>query len=179
MTMTSGCLCEPQQGEVAHNAVSRRFVTHPANLGWVRFMTDFYLPVSSSMAEATEKWGDSEKKNETAANFAMKTPLTTFDFITGSREYNRYFSAYMKATFPVEGTTVRHLLADFDWARLENGLVVHVGRDFYHRCVAAKLTLIRLEDPLVRLASPWRKPFLSFVSWCKIHRIRLKSVGHF
>lgn len=127
MAITSGCLCEPQPGEIAHNPVSRQFVTLPAYLGWIRFMTDFYMPVSAQMAEATEKWGESEQPTETAVNLAMNTPLSAFTFITRSREFNKLFGGYMKGVAASEGTAVRHLLEDYDWAQLNQGLVVHVS----------------------------------------------------
>ncbi|KAL4751922.1 O-methyltransferase-domain-containing protein [Aspergillus terricola var. indicus] len=136
MAITSGCLCEPELGKVAHNGVSRQFVTTPAYLGWVRFITDFYMPVSAQMAEATEKWGESEQPTETAVNLAMKTPMSAFAFITRSREFNRLFAAYMKGVSASEGTAVRNLLTDYDWARLEQGLLVHIDGGPGTVCVA-------------------------------------------
>ncbi|KAJ5151389.1 uncharacterized protein N7482_010641 [Penicillium canariense] len=144
MAITSGCLCETQPGEVAHNAISRQFVTLPAYLGWVRFMTDFYMPVSAQMAEATEKWGVSDQPNETAVNLAMNTPLSAFAFITRSREFNKLFGGYMKGVAASEGTAVRHLLTDYDWAQLGPGLVVHIDGAPGTVCVALAEAFPRL-----------------------------------
>ncbi|KAJ6127770.1 hypothetical protein N7471_008987 [Penicillium samsonianum] len=144
MAITSGCLCEPQPGEIAHNPVSRQFVTLPAYLGWIRFMTDFYMPVSAQMAEATEKWGESEQPTETAVNLAMNTPLSAFTFITRSREFNKLFGGYMKGVAASEGTAVRHLLEDYDWAQLNQGLVVHIDGAPGTVCVALAEAFPRL-----------------------------------
>lgn len=151
MAMTSGCLCEPLPGEVAHNPVSRIFVTNLAYLGWVRFIADFYMPVSSSMAEATEKWGNSEKRTETAANIAMNTSMSICDFITRSREFGNLFSGYMNGISASEGMTVRHLITDFNWARLGNGLVVHVSQQL-------KYLPRRISDIFAANLTDWRRP---------------------
>ena len=96
-------------------------------------MTQFYMPVSGKFVEATEKWGKTDKKNETAVNIAMNTDLSSFDFITRSRDLGRQFAAYMKGVQASEGTNLRHLAADFDWERLGNGIVVHVSQ-ILHFC---------------------------------------------
>lgn len=127
MAMTSNFLCEPIPGEVAHNAVSRMFLTNPAYLGWVDFMSRFYMPVSSKFVEATEKWGNTEAKNETAANLAMNTELSSFDYITRNRDLGRRFAAYMKGVQASEGTNMRHVVSCYEWERLGNGIVVHIG----------------------------------------------------
>ena len=126
MTMTSGFLCEPKSGEVAHNATSRLFVKNPALLGWTEFMTHFYMPVASRFADATEKYQGSEKKNETAANIAMDTELSSFDFITRNKELGRHFASYMKGVQASEGTNFRHVISGYNWESLEDGFVVHV-----------------------------------------------------
>ena len=124
--MTSGFLCEPQLGEVAHNATSRLFVENPALLGWTEFMSRFYMPVASKFADATEKYQDSDKKNETAANIAMNTELSSFDFITRNKELGRHFGAYMKGVQASEGTNFKHVVSGYDWGGLGEGFVVHV-----------------------------------------------------
>ncbi|EHL03820.1 putative Sterigmatocystin 8-O-methyltransferase [Glarea lozoyensis 74030] len=55
-------------GEIAHNAVSKTFVGNPGLVDWALFMTQFSMPTAAKMVEATEKWGSTSKKNETAFN---------------------------------------------------------------------------------------------------------------
>ncbi len=68
MAMTRNLLCEPKPGEVAHNAVSKTFVSNPGLVDWALFMTEFSMPTAAKLVEATEKWGNTSKKNETAFN---------------------------------------------------------------------------------------------------------------
>jgi len=126
MAMTSNFLCEPKEGEVAHNSVSSQFVTKPAYQGWMSFMTEFYMPVSCKFVEATEKWGTSVQKDQTAVNLAMDTTLSSFDFITSNRDLSRKFAAYMKGVQASEGTNSRHILTSFDW-HWHSGPVIHVA----------------------------------------------------
>ncbi len=89
-------------------------------------MTRFYMPVASKFADATEKYQDSIKSNETAANIAMETEMSSFDFITRNKELGRYFGAYMKGVQASEGTNFRHVISGYDWEKLGDGFVVHV-----------------------------------------------------
>lgn len=128
MAMTSNFLCEPQPGMVAHNPVSRCFATNHAFSGWIRFMTDYYMPCAAKSIEATEKWGETNDKCQTASNLAMDTPLSAFDFITQSKELGRLFSSYMKGVHSGIATNVSQIVQDFDWNSIGDGLVVHVSR---------------------------------------------------
>ncbi|KAI9867331.1 MAG: hypothetical protein M1830_005839, partial [Pleopsidium flavum] len=127
MAMTSNFLCEPKLGELAHNAVSALFVTNPALLDWAMFMTQFSMPVAAKLVEATEKWGTTEQKNQTAVNIAFNTDLPLFDFIAQSPELTKQFAAYMKNVTASEGTNIKHLLTGFDWAGLSEATIVDVG----------------------------------------------------
>ena len=89
-------------------------------------MSRFYMPVASRFADATDKYQDSDKNNETAANIAMNTELSSFDFITRNKELGRYFGAYMKGVQASEGTNFRHVISGYDWESLGEGFVVHV-----------------------------------------------------
>lgn len=92
-------------------------------------MTRFYMPVASKFADATEKYQASDKNNETAANIAMDTELSSFDFITRNKELGRHFAAYMKGVQASEGTNLRHVISGYDWESLRDGFVVHVRHD--------------------------------------------------
>ncbi len=127
MAMTSNFLCEPVLGELAHNAVSALFVTNPALLDWAMFMTQFSMPAAAKLVEATEKWGTTSAKNQTAVNVAFDTDLPLFDFIQQSPEMTKQFAAYMKNVTASEGTKIKHLLTGFDWAGLGEATVVDVG----------------------------------------------------
>ncbi|KAL3420845.1 hypothetical protein PVAG01_07290 [Phlyctema vagabunda] len=127
MAMTSNFLSESKPGEVAHNAVSRTFVTNSALVDWALFVTQSSMPAAAKFVEATEKWGSMSKKNETAVNIAMDTNLPLFDFISQSPEMTQQFIAYMKNVQTSEGTHIRHLVAGYNWASLKDSIVVDVS----------------------------------------------------
>ncbi|KAH8885023.1 putative sterigmatocystin 8-O-methyltransferase precursor [Thozetella sp. PMI_491] len=127
MAMTTGFLCEPAPGKLAHTPASRNFAAnHAAYTGWTKFMTGFYMPVAAKSAEATQKWGQTDDQTHTAANLAMNMNQTSFDFITGHRELGRLFSGYMKGVYGGVATNVAHVVHDLDWASVGQGVVVHI-----------------------------------------------------
>lgn len=127
MAMASNFLCEPEPGMVAHNAISRAFTASNSFAGWHKFMTGYYMPCAASSIAATEKWGETTHKQQTASNIAMNTPLSAFDFITSHKELGRLFSSYMKGVHSGIATNVNQVVQDFDWSSVGNGLVVHVS----------------------------------------------------
>jgi 6-hydroxytryprostatin B O-methyltransferase len=114
MAMASNFLCEPEPGQVAHNTVSRCFATNHAFPAWTRFMTDYYMPCAAHSIAATEKWGETGDKQQTASNLAMDTPLTSFDFITQNKELGRLFSGYMKGVHSGIATNVSQVVEDYN-----------------------------------------------------------------
>ncbi len=127
MLMTSNLLCEPVPDEVAHNNVSSMFITNPGFTDWATFITQFSMPAAAHMTEATQKWGQTDKKNETAVGLALGTDKPLFDFISESPKLSKLFAAYMKNVQGGDGTNLRHLIKGFDWASLNDAVVVDVG----------------------------------------------------
>lgn len=132
MLMTSNFLCEPKADEVAHNNVSSTFITNPGFADWATFITQFSMPAAAHMTDATEKWGQTSKKNETAVNLAMKTDMPLFDFISKSPDMTKLFAAYMKNVQNSEGTNLKHLVHGYDWAKFGDGVVVDVS--YFSHC---------------------------------------------
>lgn len=126
MAITSNFLCEPIPDSVAHNTVSALFVSNPRLADWVRFMTQFSMPTAASFVEATEKWGVTDKKNQTAFNIATDTNVPLFDFFAQSPELGNCFASYMKSVQASYGTSLQHLLTGFDWAGLGEAVIIDV-----------------------------------------------------
>ena len=126
MAITSNFLCEPIADNVAHNAVSTVFVTKPGLVDWAKFMTQFSMPAAAAFVEAIEKWGVTDKKNETAFNVATSTNVPLFDVFAKSPELANCFASYMKSVQASHGTSLKHLLTGFDWAGLGEAVVVDV-----------------------------------------------------
>ncbi|KZF26356.1 S-adenosyl-L-methionine-dependent methyltransferase [Xylona heveae TC161] len=136
MAMTSNFLCEPVAGELAHNANSALLVTNPKFLDWALFMTESSAPTASKMVEATDRWGETSAKEQTAYNIAMKTELSFFDHLSCSSHLERQFAAYMKNATSSEGTSMKHLVNGFDWASLREATIVDVGGSSGHASIA-------------------------------------------
>ncbi|KAJ4422984.1 hypothetical protein N0V82_002378 [Gnomoniopsis sp. IMI 355080] len=136
MAMASNFLCEPEPGRVAHSALSRYFAVNHAFPGWIRFMTGYYMPCAAKSISATEKWGETTNKHQTASNLAMDTTLSSFDFITQSKDLGRLFSGYMKGVHAGIATNVSQVVEDYSWASIGNGLVVHVDGSPGHVAIA-------------------------------------------
>lgn len=89
-------------------------------------MTNMSAPTAAKMVEATETWGITDARNETAYNITMATDLPFFDHISTSPELNKQFAGYMKTVIASEGISTKHLIRGFDWAALGEATVVDV-----------------------------------------------------
>ncbi|KAF3399425.1 O-methyltransferase bik3 [Talaromyces pinophilus] len=127
MVITSNLLAEPSPNQVAHNAVSSTFVKQPGFMSWAKFMITYSAPTAASFADASEKWGDTVKKNETAFNVAFSTDKPFFDYLAQSAELTETFAAYMKSVQGSYGTSLKHLVNGLDWDGLGEATVVDVG----------------------------------------------------
>lgn len=126
MAITSNFLCEPVPDNVAHNAVSALFVSNPGFVDWAKFMTQYSMPAAAAFVEATEKWGVTVEKNQTAFNVATDTTVPLFEIFAQSPELANCFASYMKSVQASHGTSIQHLLTGFDWASLGEAVIVDV-----------------------------------------------------
>ena len=162
MAMTGGILAEDELQRVKHSRISAQFVTEPAFLDWALFMTRYSAPTALAFAKATERWGDTKEKNETAYNIAFDTPMPFFDHVSQSEEMTQLFAGYMRAQGRSSGLVVEHLITGYDWARLGSAHVVDVSTlDFKDEGSLKVLmcTFIRLEAQPVKLTLCWLANF--------------------
>ena len=124
MAMTSNFLSQPSLESVAHNSISRLFVTDPGFMDWLDFMTQWSMPTAAAFADATEKWGSTVEKDQTAFNVAAQTDVPFFDYFAKSSELSSQFASYMRSVQASSGTSLRHLLTGYDWAKVDDGAVV-------------------------------------------------------
>ncbi|PCG99790.1 O-methyltransferase, family 2 [Penicillium occitanis (nom. inval.)] len=127
MAMTGGILAEDESQRVKHSRISAQIVSEPALLDWALFITRYSAPTALAFARATERWGDSKDKNETAYNLAFNTPMAFFDHVSQSEEMTQHFAGYMRGQGRSSGLAVEHLITGYDWARLGPAHVVDVG----------------------------------------------------
>lgn len=125
--MTSNLFSEPEPGEVSHTATSALLVTNPGLHDWAVFMTGTTAPSANKLVEATEKWPEALRKNETAYNVAFDTELPFFEHLNTDPQKVKEFAGYMKHVQQSEGTALRHLVQGYDWAAIGKGKVVDVS----------------------------------------------------
>ena len=131
MAMTSSLFYEPEPEEVSHSVTSSLLVTDAGLHDWAVFMTNSTTPSALSLAEATEKWPEAIKKNETAYNVAFNTDLTFFEHLNTDPQKVKEFAGYMKHVQQSEGTALRHLVQGYDWSSLGKAKVVDVRTTFF------------------------------------------------
>lgn len=124
MAMTGNFLSQPDLKSVAHNSVSRLFVTDPGFTDWLDFMTRYSMPTAAAFAEATEKWGSTAEKHQTAFNVAAQTDAPFFEYFAKSSELSNQFASYMRSVQASYGTSLQHLLTGYDWGSLDEEAVV-------------------------------------------------------
>lgn len=136
MAILHGFLNEPVEGELAHSASSSLLVADPKLVDWVLFMAEATALGAAKLVEATDRWGDTMSKTQTAFNIAKDTDLPFFDYLAQTPELRIKFAAYMKNVTAAEGTKNEHLFAGFAWDSLPQGAtVVDVGGSNGHTAI--------------------------------------------
>ena len=126
MAMSTNFLCEPTPGEVGHSSTSAAFVKNQSLRDWAIFVTSVSAVISSHTVEATQKYGTTVSKVETAYNVWKNTDQPFFDHMKEDKELTRLFASYMKNVTSGNGTSIQHLLTGYDWASLGEVTVVDV-----------------------------------------------------
>lgn len=127
MAMLHNFLQEPKPNELAHSTVSALLVTNPGLLDWALFMAEATAMGAAKLVKATEKWGTTDSKTQTAFNLACNTDLPFFDYLAQTPDLRKKFAVYMENVTASEGTKIDHLVNGFHWASLGEATVVDVG----------------------------------------------------
>lgn len=136
MMMTSNFLCEPKPGELAHTALSAHFVTNPALCDSAMFLADVVKPAMAKCVEATERFGATDQKNQTALNIAINNKMAFGDYLAQTPKLRRQFSAYMRTVATNDEMCGDQLVEAFDWASLRDATVVDVDAQDYSAAIA-------------------------------------------
>ena len=128
MAMTTGFLCETLDCRLSHNALSASFVTNAHLRTQLKHLFNATVPIMASLVQATEKWGYTQKPNETAYNIANDTDLPFFAHLKARPELQKNFEEYMKSrALSHTGSSAEYLLNAFDWKALGDATVVDVS----------------------------------------------------
>ena len=129
LTATAGFLHEPQPALVAHSALSARFVTNPSYLDAAMFLAESAAPAALEMAATTQRFGESDRPNETAYNVALNTTKPFHTALQERTKLHRQWFAYLRYAGGLhEAEEVTDVLTRFDWTNVSTGssLVVEV-----------------------------------------------------
>lgn len=137
MSIIHGLLCEPTPEMVGHNRNSALLVMDQSFMDWARFLTNSTVPTAYKFPEATQRWGQTVAKDQTAFNLGMNVSQPFFDYLRQEKAMNGIFSSYMSNVASAEGVSFKHLVAGFNWAGLSPGAtVVDVGGSGGHASLA-------------------------------------------
>lgn len=125
--MTNRLFCEPDPGKVAHTAASSLLIRSKALNDWVGYTTEETFPVSVKVVEAYEKFGISQKPNESAYNIAFNTDKPMFDHLAEFPGRERRFANTMVEMTSTEGYGMHHLLNGYRWENIGKATVVDVS----------------------------------------------------
>ncbi|KAF2087434.1 S-adenosyl-L-methionine-dependent methyltransferase [Saccharata proteae CBS 121410] len=125
--MTNNIFMEKREGYVSHSATSKALLTDKSIRAWVSSCTELFTRSSTGLVEATERWGWSEKRNETPFNISYQTDLGLFEWWTEHPEKGARFATSLKGMAQDEVYSFQHMADGFDWQSLGNALVVDIG----------------------------------------------------
>ena len=179
MAILNGFLSEPQPGLVAHNPISAALAKDPSYMNWARWMVNYSVPTAYKLFEATNRWGRTEVKNETAFNLAMGTDQPFFDLLRTDSKMNTMFSGYMRVVTSSEGASSKHLVEGFDWASLPDGAtVVDVGGSGGHSSIAIAERFPRLNFVVQDLPETIANAQKSFSALQSAVKDRIRFMAH-
>ncbi|KAI0972265.1 S-adenosyl-L-methionine-dependent methyltransferase [Xylaria arbuscula] len=128
MAMLSGLFIEPEPTLIAHSPLSLSFATDSRLRDWGTFVTKYSEPCAQAMTAATQRWGYTEAKNETAWNVFSGSSLPFFDYMKQVPGMSDLFGRYMESKSLSQLERLEHVLNGFDWNSLRSQAhVVDVG----------------------------------------------------
>ncbi|KIY00481.1 uncharacterized protein Z520_04166 [Fonsecaea multimorphosa CBS 102226] len=132
--MTKNIFFEPRPDHVAHSSLSIAPVKNPTLKPWIHHNLGEVLPASSRLADAVEKYGDSQDPTATAFNMAwnLEEGKGLFDWLENDGHGSekgwraRLFAQAMQA-MDGGGHDRKYTIQGFNWEGLGEATVVDVG----------------------------------------------------
>ncbi|KAJ9608228.1 hypothetical protein H2200_007216 [Cladophialophora chaetospira] len=151
--MTKNVFYEPRPDHVAHTSLSMAPVKKRSLGPWINHNLGEILPASSRLADAIEKYGDSQEPNEVALGIAwnLEKGKGLFDWFKNDGEGSRkgwrarQFAEAMES-MDGGGHDVQFVAEGFDWGSLGEAIVIDVGGSSGHISIslAEKFPALRL-----------------------------------
>ncbi|KAI1267867.1 hypothetical protein F5Y18DRAFT_415420 [Xylariaceae sp. FL1019] len=127
MMSTAGFLHQPQSGHVAHTALSAPFATNPSLLDASLFLSETAGPSALQMSTATQRFGLSNRMDETAYNMASGNPAAFTHAYLQRPRLQRQWRAYLRLGFGDFEMELSDMMSRYDWDSLGKATVVEVG----------------------------------------------------
>lgn len=129
MMMADNVFRESADGQVAHSSISLLF-TDPNFSAAVHLHSEIFLPAAMKYVDQCEKRPTGADTSQTAYNLALGTKLPFFEYMQTSPDKARAFELAMKSVAEEDGNNIRYLVSGFDWAKLDEAMIVDVGPPF-------------------------------------------------
>jgi 6-hydroxytryprostatin B O-methyltransferase len=127
LLMTCFIFNEPIPGEVAHTPDSKLLLDDHIE-AMVDYWTDESFRAAAHFSSASERWPDSQERNQTALNMAFKTTLPKFDFFDSEPRRAKRFRKAMEGMTRGDRFSLGHLVNGYEWASLPDGeTIIDVG----------------------------------------------------
>ncbi|KAI1318224.1 hypothetical protein F5Y16DRAFT_406384 [Xylariaceae sp. FL0255] len=155
MMSTAGFLQQPQPGHVGHTALSTSFVKNPSLLDASLFLSETAGPSALQMSAATQRFGMSDRMDETAYNIAFSDPAAFANVYMQRPRLQRQWRAYLRYAGGDFETDLLDVLCRYNWDSLDNATVVEVGSITTATAVAlaavhpALQFVVQMSNPLV------------------------------
>ncbi|CAD6565805.1 MAG: hypothetical protein ASARMPREDX12_006780 [Alectoria sarmentosa] len=124
--MTMRVFSEPSKDFVAHTAASM-LLTEPHMHDWMRTGCEEMWPAATRVMDAVEKWPASQEANETGFALANDTGSSIYQVVGSDPLRAARFANAMKAYTSSRGFEVSHIIDNYNWDGVGNGLVVDIG----------------------------------------------------
>ncbi|WEW59435.1 O-methyltransferase [Emydomyces testavorans] len=124
--MTNNIFHEPRPDHVAHTAASSLLATDEKVKAWVGYTCEDSFPTSVHAVDASVKFKNSKKPNESAYNLAFQTSLPYFEHLAHFPEREKRFAMTMQATTLASGFNISHLANGYCWESTGNSTVIDV-----------------------------------------------------
>ena len=127
MTITAGFLQEPEQGYVAHSALSARFVKQPVLLDSAMCLAETLAPSALHMSLATKRHGRTQQNDQCAFNTAFNTKTSFADSVGQRPRLQRQWPSFSRYAIADDEAGVEEVLTSLDWLSLGKATVVDVS----------------------------------------------------
>ena len=118
---------EPKVGFVAHTIDSRLLATDSDFFDAVGCLLEDMGAGSQNIANAMEKWPDSDERNQSACCYAYNTDMPFYAYLQQFPERFRRFSAMMRWAGESQAGSQTQIATLYPWRNLGNGTVVDMG----------------------------------------------------